>query len=65
MKLSCIMLGEVEARGSTPLDGKPLPHYNPSISRHHATSEEKLKLQPKSLHELLVARLPVELIIRH
>ena len=44
VELSCLMLGEVEIRGSTQLDGKPLPQCKPSASRCDATSEEKLKL---------------------
>ena len=51
MDLSFLVAGEVETRGSTHLDGKPLPQYKPSASRHDATSEEKEKLRPKTLCE--------------
>ena len=47
MDLSFLVLGEVETRGSTQLDGKPLPQCKPSTSRRDATSEEKEKLRPK------------------
>ena len=51
MDLSCLVLGEVETRGSTQVDGKPLPRCKPSASRRDATAKEKLKLRPKSLCE--------------
>ena len=41
--------GEVETRGSTHLDGKPLPQCKPSASRRDATPEEKEKLRPETL----------------
>ena len=37
---TCLMLGEVETRGGTHLDGKPLPQCKPSASKHDATTEE-------------------------
>ena len=40
------MPGEVETRGSTQLDGKPLPWCKPSASRRDATAEEKLEFDP-------------------
>ena len=51
MDSSFLMLGEVETRGSTQLEGKPLPQYKPSTNRHDATSEEEKKLRSKTLHE--------------
>ena len=51
MESSFLAPGEVETRGSTQLDGKPLPQCKPSVSRRDATSEEKKKLRPKTLHE--------------
>ena len=51
MDLSFLMLGEVETRGSTHMDGKPLPQCKPSANRHDATSEEKDKLRPETLCE--------------
>ena len=51
MDLSFLAPGEVETRGSTHLDGKPLPQCKPSASRRDATSEEKKKLRPKTLCE--------------
>ena len=42
---------EVESRGSTRLDGKPLPQGKLSTSRRDATSEEKIKLRPETLCE--------------
>ena len=51
MDLSCLVPGEVETRGSTQVDGKPLLQCKPSISRCDATTEEKLKLRPKPLCE--------------
>ena len=51
MDSSFLLLGEVETRGSTHLDGKPLPQCKPSASRHDATSEEKKKLRPRTLCE--------------
>ena len=50
MDLSFLVLGEVETRGSTHLDGKPLPQCKPSTSRRDATSEKK-KLRPETLCE--------------
>ena len=41
MDLSFLVLGEVETRGSTHLNGKPLPQCKPCTSRYDATSEEK------------------------
>ena len=49
MDSSFLVLGEVETRGSTHLDGKPLPQ--PSASRRDATSETKEKLRPEALFE--------------
>ena len=51
MDLSFIVLGEVETLGSTQVEGKPLLQCKPSASWRAATSEEKLKLQPKTLYE--------------
>ena len=51
MESSFHMPGEVDTRGITHLDGKPLSHYKPSVSRCDATSEEKKKLRPKTLCE--------------
>ena len=51
MNLSFLALGEAETRGSTFLDGKPLPQCKPSASRRDATSEEKKKLRPKTFCE--------------
>ena len=51
MELSFLTLGEVETRGNTHLDGKPLPQCKPSASRRDATSEEKKKLRPETLCE--------------
>ena len=51
MDSSFLMPGEVKTRGSTHLDGKPLPQSKPSTSRRDATSEEKKKLRPKTLHK--------------
>ena len=44
-----LLLGEVETRGSTHLDGKPLLQCKPSTSNCDATSEEKEKLRSKTL----------------
>ena len=49
--MSFLALGEVETRGSTHLDGKPLLQCKPSASRCDATSEEKEKLRPETLCE--------------
>ena len=49
--MSFLALGAVESRGSSHLDGKPLPKCKPSASRRDATSEEKKKLIPKTLCE--------------
>ena len=51
MDSSFVVLGEVETRGSTHLDGKPLPQCKPSASRCDAISEEKEKMRPKTLCE--------------
>ena len=51
MDSSFLAPGEVESRGSTHLDGKPLLQCKPSASRCDATSKEKEKLTPKTLNE--------------
>ena len=51
MNSSFLAPGEVETRGNTQLDGKPLPQCKPPASRRDATSNEKLKLRPKTLCE--------------
>ena len=51
MELSFLTPGEVETRGSTHLNGKPLPQCKAFASRHDATSNEKDKLRPKTLCE--------------
>ena len=48
MDLSFLSLGVVETRGSTHLDGKPLPQCKPSASRRDATFEKKKKLSPET-----------------
>ena len=48
MDSPCLVPGKVEIRGSTQLDGKPLPQYKPSASRRNATAKEKLELRPKT-----------------
>ena len=48
MDSSFLMPGEVETRGSTHLDGKPLPQCKPSISRRNATSEKKEKIETRN-----------------
>ena len=58
------MLGKVETRASTQLDGKPLPQYKPSARRRDATAEEK-KIETQNFAWVLLERLSVELIIRH
>ena len=49
--LSFLAPGEVETRGSTHLDEKPMPQCKPSASRCDATSEEKEKLRSKTFYE--------------
>ena len=49
--MSFLVLGEVETRGSTQVDGKLLPQYKPSASKRGATAKEKLELRSKYLCE--------------
>ena len=64
MDSSFLALGEVETRGSTHLDGKPLPQFKPSASRRDATFEEKKKIEIQNFARVLVVRLPIELFIK-
>ena len=50
MDLSFLLLGEVEARGSTQYVVKPLSQCKPSASKRDATSEEMENLRPKNFH---------------
>ena len=51
MESSFLAPCEVETRGSTHLDGKPLLQCKPSASRRDATSEKREKLTSKTLCE--------------
>ena len=65
MDLSFFMPAEVETRGSTHLDGKPLPQCKPSISRRDATSEEKKNNCDPKLYVRITSKVPVKLFFRH